>query len=63
MLLRGLTPALGYTLVKSVYEDAAAKPLSKKAVQDAVHHAALDAFDNASNPNRTRGGLKKCNDM
>lgn len=61
--LRDLTSALGYTLVNCIYEDATNKPLSKKAVQDAVHHAALDAFDNASNPNRTRGGLKKCNDM
>lgn len=53
----------GYTLVKAVYEDAASKPLADDIVREAVYYAALDAFDNASNPNRTRGGLKKCNDM
>lgn len=53
----------GYSLVKSIYEDADDTPLPDKTIQDAVYHAALDAFDNASNPNRTRGGLKKCNDM
>lgn len=25
--------------------------------------SAFYAFDNASNPNRTRGGLKKCDEM
>jgi hypothetical protein len=55
--------SLGYSLAKSIYEDASVRPLPDTVVQDAVYHAALDAFDNASNPNRTRGGLKKCNDM
>jgi protein transport protein SEC39 len=58
-----LTSAIGYTLVKTIYEDAEEKFLADQTVQDAVECAALDAFDNASNPNRTRGGLKKCNDM
>lgn len=56
-------PIIGYTLVKSIYEDAKHRPLADQTVQEAVQYAALDAFDNASNPNRTRGGLKKCNDM
>jgi hypothetical protein len=32
-------------------------------LQDTIFAAAYNAFDNASNPNRTRGGLKKCDDM
>lgn len=37
--------------------------MPKKLLQDTIFAAALNAFDNASNPNRTRGGLKKCDEM
>ncbi len=56
-------PIPGYSLARSLYEDSPDKPLSEKVLQDTVFAAAYNAFDNASNPNRTRGGLKKCDDM
>jgi hypothetical protein len=57
-LLKSMLSNMRYTLVKTIYEDAEEKFLADQTVQDAVECAALDAFDNASNPNRTRGGLK-----
>jgi hypothetical protein len=50
-------------LARSIYEDAPDRPLDKKLLQDTIYATALAAYDNASNPNRTRGGLKKCDDM
>lgn len=32
-------------------------------MQETVIAAAMAAYDGASNPNRTRGGLKKCDEM
>jgi hypothetical protein len=32
-------------------------------IREAVYASALSAFDNASNPSRSRGGLKKCDEM
>lgn len=58
-----LTFSTGYSLAKSLYEDSTEQPLSKKVLQDTIYAAAMSAYDNASNPNRTRGGVKKCNDM
>ncbi|UNI24476.1 hypothetical protein JDV02_010217 [Purpureocillium takamizusanense] len=52
-----------YSLARILYEDGSEPPLPTDMVQDAVYQAALNAFDNASNPNRTRGGLKRCNDI
>lgn len=37
--------------------------MPKEALRDTIYAAAMAAYDNASNPNRTRGGLKKCSDM
>jgi hypothetical protein len=54
---------VGYTLARNIYEDAPDQPLDKKLLQDTLYAAAMTAYDNASNPNRTRGGLKKCDDM
>lgn len=53
----------GYSLAKSLYEDSPEQPLPKDMLRDTIYAAAMNAYDNASNPNRTRGGLKKCNDM
>lgn len=53
----------GYTLAKLLYEDSPEQPLPKGLLQDTIYAAAMAAYDNASNPNRTRGGLKKCIDM
>lgn len=58
-----LTPLEGYSLARTLYEDNPDRPLSNKVLQDTIFAAAYNAFDNASNPNRTRGGLKKCDDM
>lgn len=61
--LRELTLPLGYTLARSIYESSNEKILSKELLLKAVVSAAMQAYDNASNPNRTRGGVKNCNDM
>ncbi|KAM7204389.1 protein transport protein sec39 [Rhypophila sp. PSN 637] len=52
-----------FTLARSIYEDPPTPPISKKVLQDTVFSTAQTAYDNASNPNRTRGGLKKCDDI
>ncbi|CAK7228728.1 hypothetical protein SCUCBS95973_006979 [Sporothrix curviconia] len=50
-------------LARKLYEDSPDHPLSKQLVQETVIAAAMTAYDNASNPNRTRGGLKKCDEI
>ncbi|KAI9740621.1 MAG: hypothetical protein M1818_004585 [Claussenomyces sp. TS43310] len=62
-ILQALLANTRYTLASSIYEDPAQKILEKKMLQDAVITAALKAYDNATNANRTRGGVKKCNDI
>ncbi|OAA64537.1 Secretory pathway Sec39 [Niveomyces insectorum RCEF 264] len=62
-LLKALLAHSRYALACALYEDSPDHPLPKKTVQDTVLAAALNAYDNASNPNRTRGGLKKCDDI
>ncbi|CAG8959235.1 hypothetical protein HYFRA_00012593 [Hymenoscyphus fraxineus] len=52
-----------YTLARSIYEKSPERPLSKKALEDTVIAAAMNAYDNATNPNKTRGGVKKCHDI
>ena len=32
-------------------------------MRDTIAVAAMNAFDNSTNPNRTRGSLKKCDEM
>ncbi|OIW29932.1 secretory pathway Sec39 [Coniochaeta ligniaria NRRL 30616] len=62
-ILKALLANTRYSLARSLYEDSPDKPLSEKVLQDTVFAAAYNAFDNASNPNRARGGLKKCDDI
>ncbi|KAL2019623.1 hypothetical protein VTK56DRAFT_9438 [Thermocarpiscus australiensis] len=62
-ILKALLSNTRYTLARSIYEDAPDAPLDRKLLQDTVYATALSAYDNASNPNRTRGGLKKCDDI
>ncbi|OLN97284.1 Protein transport protein sec39 [Colletotrichum chlorophyti] len=62
-ILKALLSSARYTLARSIYEDAAYNPLPAQTVQETVVAAALNAYDNASNPNRTRGGLKKCDEI
>ncbi|KAI0407521.1 Sec39 domain-containing protein [Xylaria palmicola] len=52
-----------YSLARSIYEDSPEKPLSQEILQDTVVAAAMEAYDNASNPHRGRGGLLKCDDI
>ncbi|KAI2643265.1 secretory pathway Sec39 [Xylaria nigripes] len=52
-----------YSLAKSIYEDSSERSLSDDILQDTVVAAAMEAYDNASNPHRGRGGLLKCSDI
>lgn len=61
--LKALLTNTRYALAKSIYEDSVERPLDEKVLKDAIFSTAMTAYDNASNPNRTRGGLKKCDDM
>ncbi|CAK7233096.1 hypothetical protein SBRCBS47491_008491 [Sporothrix bragantina] len=62
-ILKALLANSRIDLARKLYEDSPDQPLSKELVQETVIAAAMAAYDNASNPNRTRGGLKKCDDI
>ncbi|KAM7221143.1 protein transport protein sec39 [Rhypophila decipiens] len=62
-ILKALLANNRFTLARSIYEDPPTPPISKKVLQDTIFSTAQTAYDNASNPNRTRGGLKKCDDI
>ncbi|KAL1912105.1 hypothetical protein Sste5344_001937 [Sporothrix stenoceras] len=61
--LKALLTNTRFALARSLYEDSPDHPLSNELVQETVLAAAMTAYDNASNPNRTRGGLKKCDEI
>lgn len=48
-----------YQLVVDLYIQSASPPLNPTQVEEAVIEAIYSAYDNASNGNRTRGGMKK----
>ncbi|KAI0377413.1 secretory pathway Sec39 [Hypomontagnella monticulosa] len=52
-----------YSLARSIYEDAPEKPLDADVLRDTIVSSAMNAYDNASNPHRGRGGLLKCDDI
>ncbi|KAJ8065057.1 hypothetical protein OCU04_005770 [Sclerotinia nivalis] len=52
-----------YTLAKSIYETSPEKPLPREYLQHAILTAAENAYDNATNPNKSRGGVKKCEEI
>ncbi|KAI2619118.1 secretory pathway Sec39 [Hypomontagnella submonticulosa] len=52
-----------YSLARSIYEDAPEKPLDTDLLRDTIVSSAMNAYDNASNPHRGRGGLLKCDDI
>jgi protein transport protein SEC39 len=52
-----------YSLARSIYEESPEKPLDDNILRDTVIGAAMNAYDNATNPHRGRGGLLKCDDM
>jgi hypothetical protein len=53
----------GYALARSIYETSSERPLPAQQLRDTVISSAMNAYDNATNPNRTRGGVKKCDEM
>ncbi|OTA52066.1 secretory pathway Sec39 [Hypoxylon sp. EC38] len=52
-----------YSLARSIYEDAPEKPLDSSILRETIVSSAMNAYDNASNPHRGRGGLLKCDDI
>ncbi|KAG5948073.1 hypothetical protein E4U59_004547 [Claviceps monticola] len=52
-----------YDLARSLFEETDYKPLPEEAIQQVVHKSALAAFDNATSPDRARGGLKRCDEI
>ncbi|KAI1811347.1 secretory pathway Sec39 [Poronia punctata] len=52
-----------YSLARSIYEDSPERPLSEEILRETLVAAAMEAYDNASNPHRGRGGLLKCDNI
>ena len=52
-----------YNLAVGIYTDSMAAPLQTSQVETAVRDAIFTSYDNASNGNRTRGGMKRAYDM
>ncbi|KAF5670203.1 transport sec39 [Fusarium denticulatum] len=63
-LLKAMLSRSRYNLARTLYDqEGPDAPLSVSAVLNIAQNAALGAFDNASNPNRNRGGLKRCDEI
>lgn len=62
-VLKGLLSNNRLSLAQSIYEKSSDPPLSKQVLHDIVLSAAMEAYDNATNPNKSRGGVKKCRDI
>ncbi|EHY54708.1 hypothetical protein ABEF92_003953 [Exophiala dermatitidis] len=58
-ILDALLKAGQYEIVKKVYMDTSFLPLKMPELEDRVVAAILEAYDNASNGNRDRGGMKR----
>lgn len=61
--LKMLLSTRRYALARSLYEDDSYNYLSADIVQEVVYQSALLAFDNATNPDRSGGGLQHCHDI
>ncbi|KAI1759924.1 secretory pathway Sec39 [Hypoxylon sp. FL1150] len=61
--LRAFLSNTRYSLARSIYEDAPERPLDSDKLRDTIISAAMNAYDNASNPHRGHGGLLKCDDI
>ncbi|CVK97245.1 uncharacterized protein FMAN_11404 [Fusarium mangiferae] len=62
--LKAMLSRSRYNLARTLYDqEGPDAPLSVSAVLNTAQNAALGAFDNASNPNRNRGGLKRCDEI
>lgn len=53
----------GYNLAQSLYDGSQIQIIQQDTLHDQVVAAALSQYDNATNANISRGGLKRCNDM
>ncbi|KAJ9607458.1 hypothetical protein H2200_008531 [Cladophialophora chaetospira] len=62
-LLDALLKAAQYNVVKEIYLTTASPPLSPEVVEVRIVAAIYEAYDNASNGNRDRGGIKRANDL
>ncbi|KAL3419608.1 secretory pathway protein Sec39 [Phlyctema vagabunda] len=62
-ILKVLLSNTRYDLARAIYVKSPEQPLTRAQLQDTILAAAMNAYDNATNPNRTRGGVKKCNDI
>ena len=54
---------LEYQLAANIYTLSSSAPLNAAQVEAAVVEAIYTSYDNASNGNRTRGGMKRAYDM
>lgn len=56
--------AAEYDMIAHVYlHDAESSPLEPADVEDVIQEAIMTAYDNASNGNRNRGGMKRASEM
>ncbi|RDA91021.1 hypothetical protein CP533_2542 [Ophiocordyceps camponoti-saundersi (nom. inval.)] len=62
-ILKAILSKSRYTLARNIYEQGTGGSLHASKVQDAVFQSALDAFDNSSTTDLTRGGLKNCDEI
>ncbi|KAJ5945526.1 hypothetical protein N7454_002365 [Penicillium verhagenii] len=62
-ILKALLSAREYQLAVDLYTQSDSAPLSLAQVETAVVEAIFTAYDNASNGNRTRGGMKRAYDI
>ncbi|KAJ9483116.1 hypothetical protein VN97_g10299 [Penicillium thymicola] len=62
-ILKALLAAKEYQLAIDIYTNSKTAPLNPAQVEAAVQEAIFTAYDNASNGNRTRGGMKRAYDI
>ncbi|CAI7647439.1 unnamed protein product [Penicillium glandicola] len=62
-ILKALLAAKEYQLAIDIYTNSKTAPLNPAQLEAAVQEAIFTAYDNASNGNRTRGGMKRAYDI
>jgi protein transport protein SEC39 len=62
-VLDALLKAAQYTTIKETYLSTPFAPLPVPEVEDRIVAAIYDAYDNATNGNRDRGGIKRANEL
>ena len=64
ILLTSCWECIGYDLVTELYINVsdAERPIAMAEIEKVVVESAMASYDNASNGNRTRGGLKKASE-